>query len=39
MAMMVELPDEMVQRWLNGKGLETDDEIILAAIHHAKEQQ
>jgi len=39
MAMMVELPDEMVQRWLNGKGLETDDEIILAAIHHAKKEQ
>jgi hypothetical protein len=29
----------MVQRWLNGDGLDTDDEIILSAIHHAKEQQ
>ena len=37
--MMVELPDEMVQRWLAGDGLESDDEIILAAIHHAKKEQ
>lgn len=34
--MIVELPDEMVERWLKGDGLESDDEIILAAIHNAK---
>jgi len=39
MAMMVELPDEMVQRWLNGDGLDTDDEIILTAIYRAKKEQ
>ena len=34
--MIVELPDEMVQRWFAGKGNEGDDQIILAAIHRAK---
>jgi len=37
--MIVELPDEMVNRWFAGKGKESDDEIILAAIHHAKKEQ
>ena len=36
--MIVELPDEMVERWLAGNGDERDDEIILAAIHHAKKK-
>jgi len=39
MAMMVELPDEMVDRWLRGEGVESDDETILTAIHHAKKEQ
>ena len=34
--MIVELPDEMVQRWFAGKGNEGDDQIILAAIHRAR---
>jgi len=37
--MIVEIPDEMVKRWLAGDGKESDDEIILAAIHHAKKEQ
>lgn len=37
--MIVELPDEMVKRWLAGQGDESDDEIILAAIHRAKTEQ
>jgi hypothetical protein len=39
MGIKVELPDEMVERWLKGDGKESDDEIILAAIHHAKQEQ
>jgi hypothetical protein len=38
MGIKVELPDEMVERWLKGDGKESDDEIILAAIHHAKHE-
>ena len=34
--MIVELPDEMVKRWLAGDGREGDDQIILAAIHRAR---
>ena len=34
--MIVELPDEMANRWLMGQGKEDDDEFILAAILHAK---
>ena len=37
--MMVELPDEMVRRWLAGQGDERDDEIILTAIYRAKKEQ
>lgn len=36
--MIVELPDELVNRWLMGQGKEDDDETILAAMHHAKKQ-
>jgi hypothetical protein len=39
MGIKVELPDEMVERWLKGDGKESDDEIILAAIHHAKKEK